>query len=185
MTDIDTLIDAATAKETFDVLAAAKEIAYPTDEVTVYTDSGSAYSLHRLDDVIAQTADAGTVATLEAKRDELREAVKASALTFNLRGIAPGYIQGLLAQGRATFPDVDGVDFNTERGEWFESAVIAAHIVDVRNAAGAVDEHNWTAEQVQDIKAALPEESFEKLLGAVNNLSFAASYFDLAVSADF
>lgn len=185
MTDIDTLVADATAKGTFDVLAAAQGIAYPEDDIVVYTNTVAAYELHKLEDQIADTEDDAAVNALDARKKELREAIKASALTFHMRGISPGYIKALMAQGRAKFPDVEGVEYNQERAEWFENTIIAEHVTQVTNAAGEQDPRKWVADDIAALKDALPDESYQKLLEGTNALSFAAAYFDVAVSEDF
>jgi len=186
MTDVvETLVTEAKSPQKFDVLAAAKGQNYPEDDIVVYTDVVAAYQLQRLEAKIADTKDDDEVNALDAQRVALREAVKASALTFHLRGIAPGHIQALVNKSLTKFPDVEGEDRNLDRGAWFEGQIVAEHIVNVTNTLGEVDDHTWTSEEIQELKGAIHEDSFAKLLEGTNALSFASAYFDLAVNADF
>lgn len=190
MTDIDTLVETAQAKGTFSVLDAAKGRAYPEDDTTVYLDSAAAYEFHAIETALADEKDAKTKAALDKKRTALKAKVEASALTFHLRGVAPGFVQALLTKATALFPPTndenqDYPENAAQRVRWFENALWVEHIVSATNAAGEVDEHRWTVDEIEELRNLIPGETEEKIMELVNNLSFAAAYFDAVVSADF
>lgn len=183
MTDPIALVTEATAPGKFDVLSAAKGRSYPQDIVDVYTDAEAAYQVNVLGRKIANhRTDDDELAALVAEQDALKETVKASVLTFRLRGINPGMIQSIVAQADAKYPAVTDVGTHNE---WSNFSITAAHIVDVTDAAGNVDDHKWTVEEVYTLREYLPDSEFDKINDLVVNLSFSAQLFDASVNADF
>lgn len=174
------IIDAMN-KGTFSVLEVAKGRGYPQDIVDVYLDHDAAFKIHRLEARIASEQDGEKVNALDDERRELVEKVKASRLTFHLRGISEDDIEAVQKQATEKF----GPDESNDKGKWSNGAFLAQHIVSVTNAEGEVDSHKWTADEVVELWKVLPTESFNKLLLLMQELTFAARYFDEAVSTDF
>lgn len=180
MSDIISLVDAATTPKTFSVLDAAKNRSYPQDIVTVYTDAESAYQVNVLERKINDTKDNEELEALAAEQDAFKALVKASGITFRLRGIDPGLVKRIGKEADAKFPDDIG-----DRNEFNNYSLIAAHIVDVTDADGAVDASRWDAESITGLRDLLPGEEFDKITNLMIELSFAAQLFDASVTPDF
>jgi len=188
MAESENIMETALAKGTFSVLAAAKGRAYPQDIVDVHTDAESAYKAqaieNRINDLGAGEENANLVNTLDTERNALLATMKASSLTFLLRGINKGTTDGIIAAAKEKFGDITDPP-NYERAEWVTLSYLAAHIVSVTDAENNVDDHFFTVTDVQELAAYLPEDQFRKLLALMSELTFAATYFDQAVSVDF
>lgn len=192
--------DVMNAKEqgTFNLDEFVQGRGFPRDTVTVFTDEDAGYDYtavqKRLTD-LAQDKDALDKRSseykekqvefkeLEAKAAELLERIKASALTFHLRGIAPGHIKKINKDVLA----------EAEKEEWDEShagsvsswRIIAAHIIKAVNAAGDEDKSKFTEERVENLEMVLPESEWTKLDRKCMDLSFKSTYFDSVVDAGF
>lgn len=170
--------------KTFSVLDAIQGRSYPTDEITLYTDAASMYLLNRLEVEQANLTDGDAANELEPKREELKAAIKATALTFHLRGFSTGVIQSINDEARAKF----GEDVSLDKEEpfvWRMDKYVAESIISVTNAEGAVDESRWGVEDAAKLRAHLPDDEWNRLQTAVLALSFASWQFDQAVNADF
>lgn len=182
MTDVPAIVEAAKAKGTFSVLEVAQGRGYPQDIVTVYTDHVSAYEIHLLEKQIADEKDDERVNELDARINELKQKVKASALTFHLRGISPRDIKAIQKAARKEFGEE--ADFG-EAANWQNDRYVAAHIVSVHDAQDNVDEHDWTGEEVEQFRLSVHADTYEPIAKLVTELSFASAYFDATVDADF
>lgn len=171
----------AVSKGKFSVLEVAKERGYPQDIVDIYTDHETAFLVHRLEAKIADEKDGDKVNELDAERKALKEKVKDSVLTFHMRGISDGLVEDLQKQAKEKF----GEEETPERAIYTNHSYLANHIISVTNANGDVDDHQWTPEELGQLKRDLPPESFEKLVALMYELTFAARYFDEVVNADF
>lgn len=186
-------LENALQKGTFNVLDAAKGRSYPTDKVTLYTDFKAEYEVRKVEARIAELADKNATKAvvkerneLESKREACLEAIKASALTFHLRGIAPGVHEAIYKEADAHLADENNTEITDEdsRNKFANDAVIAAHIVKVVNAEGAEDTE-WSTEKVSALHEVLPDGELIKLLAKVSELSFQAAAFDQVVGPDF
>lgn len=195
MADIATLVESA--RENFNVLDALKGQAYPEDSVTVDTDVRTGYQINVLrrkirklehdlvgeDDNTERERIDDEINSLQQQIAVLKDKLKETQQTFHLRGIPPQIIESIQTEAREKFGD-DGVDFGPG-AIWANDNFLAAHILRVESADGSVDEHKWTHEDVATLRGFLPDESFEKVATLMQELSFAASYFDATVTADF
>lgn len=195
MTDINTLVDDATAKGSFSVLDAARGRSYPQDTVSVYTDEEAAYEVHRLNQVDADEKDSAAHESRVAEIDALKERVKASVLTFRMRGVSDKVKDSINKEtiakfGEAVISDTGqwisgGADFG-DGADWNNAKLLAEHILDVTDAEGNVDSHHWTPEEIIDLRTnVLPEDQFQELVGMLFKLSFAKNWFDASVTPDF
>lgn len=196
--DIDAAVDTATAKSTFDVLDFVRNASLPSESVTIYTNAAAAKELAGLlaaeasrlkaaaaaDDYGLSIADEPEDLFDDARATELHDELAASALVFDLRGIAPAAHTALENHLKATFPYREGAD-NPEYGQALEHNLIAKTITSVRNAAGAVDDTPWTAARVADLVTELYPSETGKLFVAVAEVTYLGNVFDRAVSADF
>jgi hypothetical protein len=180
MTDPIALVTEAVNPKTFSVLDAAKNRSYPQDIVDVYTDAESAYQVNRLERKINDATDNDDLEALSAQQEDYRAKVKASVLTFRLRGINPGMIRSLSEEAKAKFPDDEN-----KQNEWSNFSILAAHVVDVTDADGNVDDHKWDHDDVVSLRDWVPDEEFDKIADLMLNLSFAAQLFDVSVTPDF
>ena len=171
--------------ETFDALAAAQNQAYPEDTVNVYLNAAAARQAHLYESQINDSTDPEEMDRIEALRKVELQAVKDSALTFHLRGVAPGFVTALQDLARVKFPDKDGEQFSAERSDWFLYSLVAEHITKVTNASGAEDDNTWDLERVKAFRGAVQDSEWKRLEEAVSGLTFASAYFDAAVTADF
>lgn len=191
MTDFDAIIAAAQDKNTFSVLDAVKEKHYPQDITTVYTDVDSAYEIKRLERQIADLGpeDADQINQLDSVIATLKENIKASSLTFRMRGISRGLKDAIIKETELYFPWTDKTQPDPatigEGGQWSNRKFLAAHIVDVTKADGSVDSHKWSEEEIELLRQELPDESFLELIRLMRDLSFASTYFDASVTPDF
>jgi hypothetical protein len=183
MTDVVELIEKATAKGTFSVLDAVQGKGYPSDDVTVFTDLVSAYHLQVLAAQAAGEEDPNVVDEISAQMDELKAKVKDSALTFYLRGFAPGVVTAINDEARAKF-NVESTGTG-ESAEWCNLKYLAESIIRVEQPDGSVDEHLWKPEEIQTLKNVLPSSEFDKIVELMGVLVFSSSLFDGVVSADF
>lgn len=169
-------VETATAPTTFSVMSFIQETAYPEGVVTIYTDVVAAKELLRLN---TRRAELEKTSLEEAEKltpqiAEMLERAEKSALTFNLRGYAPGVVQQITSKHS---------DEEAENGADYE--LVAKAIITVKNSEGAVDEHFWSPEEVEVLRGRLAEGQWLKLLSAVADVLFNAAVFDRAVDAGF
>lgn len=177
MTETDAVV-AAQAPGVFDVLSFVEGTAYPTETVVVYQDAKSATELimankERLAMDVLLVDD---YENIDERITKLTEAVKSSALRFNLRGMPPGV-------ARDVYNPTEGM--TEEENAQQENDLIAKTIVSVQNAQGAVDGSLWDAGKVATLRRFLKEGEFNKLVMGVSSVNFNAAVFDQAVDAGF
>lgn len=184
-------VAAAQGKGTFQLTNVLKRRGFPEEQVVVYLDEDSAHelvALNRQMETIARSPEKTdeTIAaynTLEALADEMAENVRNSALTFHLRGISPGHIEQTRKNIVKEFgqePEDQQEADDALAHEW-----IAAHIIRVTNAEGAVDERLFKRADVEELEQLLPSSEYAKIDRTVNNLSFRSAYIEQATDAGF
>jgi len=199
MTDLLELsenIEAALNQETFDVLEFVTGDLTPKDEVVIYTDAEAGYALDKL---VQAEADNASRAESEGlgitdeltwvdpdEVDALRERIEASALTFELKGMAPQLKKAIRSALVAKHGHKESDDF--EKAEPFyrelTHELIARSIVQARRADGKLDK-TWTAEKIATLDGRLHPTEFGRLDQAVYRVNSDTDVFDRAVSADF
>lgn len=202
MTEIttDNLPDAvkeALAPETFDVLEFVEGQGTPADSVTIYTNNKAGFRLGQLIDQEAANGDRaqaeglGIADELEwVDPDEiaaLREQIEATALTFELSGLAPAAKEAIRKSLTAKHGFSDSKPL-AEQEAYFEDythTLIAKTITGVTRADGVRDPKTWDVERVAGLRARLNEAEFKRLDNAVYEINFKTDVFDRAVSADF
>lgn len=170
-------VENAMDSKTFSIIEAAAGRSYPNKDVVIYLDHEAAYQASLIEEKIAYERDSDKVNALDEEIQVLREKIVESELTVHMRGTSRGVRRQIEKRSRK----VDDAD----RAEFLTHENVAAHIIRVTDHEGNVDEHLFTGEEVQTLFDTLPDESVTKLLNAMNELTFAAMYFDSAVSADF
>lgn len=173
-------------KGTFSLLDTVKDRTYPEKDVTIYTDMKSTHLRKVLEDEVNglgnSDADQARMAVLEEEIQGLEEAIRNSGLTFSLRGLSPSVVENAELTVRQELKDADEAAFNQRVSD----LLMALHILKVtRVQDGAVDDHTFTADDIAGLRAAVPFEAWKTIREAMDELTFAAAYFDASVSADF
>lgn len=173
-------------KGTFSLLDTVKDRTYPEKDVTIYTDMKSTHLRKVLEDEANglgnSDADQARMAVLEEEIQGLEEAIRNSGLTFSLRGLSPSVVENAELTIRQELKDADEAAFNQRVSD----LLMALHILKVtRVQDGAVDDHTFTADDIAGLRAAVPFEAWKTIREAMDELTFAAAYFDASVSADF
>lgn len=193
-TEATVAVENVTSEEEFDALAFFSGATLPEDKVTVYADAATAYQLATLavkEKERAELAESEGISLADDVEEidpdevaELQRRLKASAITFHLRALAPAARDAIERKARASNPYVEGAD-NTEYNEAFNASLIADTITAVSNANGKYDKNKWDAARVLAWgKVAQPSE-FDKLFTGVFRVNYIANAIDLAVNADF
>ena len=173
-------------KGTFSLLDTVKDRTYPEKDVTIYTDMKSTHLRKVLEDEANglgnSDADQARMAVLEEEIQGLEAAIRDSGLTFSLRGLSPKVIEDAEKAVKQELKDADEDTFNQRMSD----LLMALHIVQVtRVKDGAVDNHTFTADDITGLREAVPFEAWKTIREAMDELTFAAAYFDASVSADF
>jgi hypothetical protein len=183
------LVKDAQSKSKFDITAFAKGRAYPEDIVVAYLDVKSAYELSKLNDEMSRIKDADELTKLEEKANELAEAVKASKVTFYMRGVNQGVVDAITERANKLFPaelNAYGQPENTDG--WLKhwiSSLVASNLVKIENAEGEIDEREFTTEDVRDLSGHLPKEVWNMLVASMQKLTLATAYFEGLTDAGF
>jgi hypothetical protein len=174
MTDVATTIEQAQTPENFDVFAFLNETVYPTEDVTIYRDVISARKWTEL----KKAQDASNDEKGVDNSDELAtltEKIKASGMTFTLRGLPPYEVEALVGD------DAPKGDY-----EFFQDHVlIAKSIVGVKDAKGNPDRRTWTHEDISKLRGLITAGEFGKLVAGAANVNFTAAVFNQATDAGF
>lgn len=171
------IIEQAQTQGTFDVLSFVSGTAYPTQQVTVFTDAKSATELlERNQERLDAELKGETVTGLDDRIAYLVDKVQESVITFSLRGMPPGIVEEI-------YPSDGEEDTKVLLGR--ENALIAHTIVSAANFAGVVDTRVWDEEAVAQLRKFLKEGEFAKLSSGVAQVNFNAVVFDQATDAGF
>lgn len=199
------------SEESFDLSAALRKASYPTDDVTVYLDGEKAYELDALLNEVSKLGfestahSAGAIGgmtddpekeVIDAKIDALNfevqrivTEIKASALTFKLRGLAPKQWRLIIESWErkirpASKSETDVVDAERERDTKSNAEIIAKSVVKITDASGKVSKGAVSIEQIEDLHGTLVTEEFQKLLSKANVLTFANGQFNSVIASD-
>lgn len=213
---VEELVEEMKTPEKFDFRAALNGQSYPTGSVSIFLDGHKAQELHdvadELEDAKAQTiiyssgseGNGGIVddpekveldekiAALEARQEELIGEIRASRITFHLRGVVPKLWRSIVRKVNATKElapadktnEEDVAESNMKRNDRVNYELAAHAIVKVENADGAVDDSAWTWQDVENLHGALIESEWFKLKNKADELTFANTLFDKLVESD-
>lgn len=196
MTDngLSTAVNEALNQESFDVLEFVTGDRTPRKKVTIYTDAEAGYRLDELlaleengvaqSDGLSITDDVPWVDEEEVA--ELQEKIKASALTFHLKGLAPKVRDAIQKelQARHNFSDTASDEAKVAYFEDFSGTLISRSIEKATNAAGASDT-SWSTDKVNTLRGRINGTEFARLDEAVFDINTDAELFTRAVNADF
>lgn len=167
---------------TFDVLSVIKGRKYPEQSTDIYFDVVAMYELDLLEQRIANETDADAVNALDAQGEAIKERIRASKLTFEMRGLGHGHVTALLKKVAADHKEAEGFDLALEQ----TFAHISASIIKVTNAEGEEGSTEWNRDAVEALYNYLPPTEFGKLTALANDLSFKTLKFEeKATSPDF
>lgn len=200
-------------EESFDLGEAVAGVSYPVDEIEIFTNAKAA---HELNVLLQRTSDLGVDAAarkgankamvgdpevdrieaeiekLQERQKELIAEIKASALIFHLRGIAPKATDAIVNSWQAKIKpksksEEDVTAAMNDQNNKINAEVVAKSITHVVNGKGQVSRAAVTVERAEDFRGTFPPSEWEKLLTACNALSYARGMFSnvLAADADF
>ena len=174
------LVEEAQSKGKFNLADVIKGRGMPEDVVDIYVDAESAYELSKLNLDMMSISDAEDLEPLEARAQELADKILASKLTFYMRGVPQKIVEAIERKSRVNKSS------NEEDAvlEYF-SRLIAANITKVVDADDNEDDHQFTHEEVSELRGVLPSESWEKLVSTTQKLTLASGYFRGLTDAGF
>lgn len=184
------LVEKAQAKGTFNITEFAKGRGYPEDSVVAYLDIDAAYRLQKLTSQMSLgLATEDELAVLEAEANELADRIKASKVIFNMRGVNQAYIEKISSDCDKKYPtSTDALGQQVDNPEWLREwtvGLVAANLASVENAAGELDQREFTAEDVMDMRNHLPREVWDLLVEKMQQLTLAGAYFKGLTDAGF
>lgn len=174
------LVKEAQSPNKFNLSEVIKGRGYPEDKVEVYLDVESAYKLDKLNDKLILLTTEEETAPVEAEAKELADKILESKLTFHMRGIPQSVVEAIERKSKV---NKSGQDDEVVM-EYF-SRIIAASIIKVEDAQGNIDDHQFTHEEVSELRGSFPSESWTALLSAVQKLTLASGYFQGLTDAGF
>ena len=207
----DELVEAAKAPGKFDLRSALNKTSYPTDEVTIYLDGDATHERNTILDAIedlrhksaglSAAANGGIaddpeketvdelIVQLEKRAEELLEQVRASALKFTMRGVAPSQWRILDKEARrkikpASKGEDDVFEAQLERNQYVNVALVALSTVKITDAEGNEDTSRLSQETAEYLFDTILETEFMKLKNAVENITFAHTLFNNVVLQD-
>jgi len=162
----------------FNLADAIKGRVFPEDTVDIYLDIESAYKLSKIQDIVIDALTDEDAEKLEAETAELSAKILKSKLTFYMRGIDQKRIEEIEAS----------IIKDDETDEWvtiYFCALVAANIVKVVDANGNEDDHEFTSEEVANLRDSIPAESWNLLIATMQKLTLATGYFKGLTDAGF
>lgn len=181
------LVKEAHSKKVFNLSEVIKGRGYPTKDATIYLDADSAFRLAELDDELNNFMEDDVREKLDAEAKELAEKVKASALTFTMRGVSQKIVEDIMKKTNEKYPNRQ--DENSEDNElwlrFYISSLIASNLIRVTSADGAVDEHVFTPEEIMDLRDTIAQDSWGVLVETMQRLTLASGYFEQLTDAGF
>lgn len=183
------LVDKAQSKGVFNITDFAKGRGYPEDSVTTYIDVESAYELSKINKKIANSFDDDEINALSAKADELAAKVAASKVTFYMRGVNEGTINGVSDECDKLYPvTTDALGQVHQDPRWnrdFTAGLVASNLIKIEDANGNFDERVFTIADVNEMHDYLPREAWALVVEKMQQLTLAGTYFEGLTDAGF
>ena len=172
----------------FNLADAIKGRAFPQKDVTVYTDSASAFELVQLEDEMMRigSSDQKNYDELEKQAQELAAKVQESALVFTMRGVGQGVVEQITQVADATYKGGNNQSEMTD--EWFRlyvTSLVAKNVLKVTDSAGNVDDREFTYEDMLEVRNGLPADSWGILVATMQQLTLASGFFKGLTDAGF
>ncbi len=182
--EVISLAEEAQKRGKFNLADAIKGRSYPEKTVTIFTDAKAAFELKEINDVLSDFSidtPYEEVEKLEQQARELAKVVSDSKLIFKMRGVSQEKVQELTSQ-------LDPEDENISSHEYtrnFTATLVASNIVSVENAAGDIDEREFTMEDGVTLYQQLPGEAWATLVQSMEQLTLATGIFKGITDAGF
>lgn len=211
MTTAEAIVEDLKAPGKFDLRSALTKTSYPTDDVTIYLDGDATHERNTVLDMISElehkaaglsaeksggivddpekeTVDA-LITNLEARAEELLAQVRASALTFKLRGVAPSQWRIIDKEARRTIKpntksEDDQLEAQLERNEYVQVELLTKATVKITDATGNEDDSALSRADAQTLFDTLLESEWIKLKDSYENITFAHALFNNVVLQD-
>lgn len=179
------LVQEAQKRGKFSLADAIKGTAYPEKSVDVYLDAASAQEFAELNEEIKKLdPETPEYAELSEKLESISDKIKASKLTFHMRGVGQGTVEKATESADVACPSEDG----KEHPLWtkhYLCYLIAENIVKITDADGNEDDSKLTVDDVILIRDAVPIDAWEVIVDTMQKLTLASSYFDAVTDAGF
>ena len=172
----------------FNLAEVIKGRGYPQKDVTIYVDAASAFELVEAEDRLSELKEGSKEHTeLLAKVNQLAETVKASALTFTMRGVNQGVVEAVNEKANAIYKvaDAELEDISADWFKYYVTSLVATNVVKVTDSDGNVDEHDFTYEEMLEIRNNVPSDSWAVLVDTMQKLTLASGYFKGMTDAGF
>jgi len=183
------LVEKAQAKGTFNITEFAKGRSYPEDSVTAFLDVQAAYDLSKLNEQMREITDAAELEPLEKTAQELAKRVSDSKVVFFMRGVNQATIEKATLECEKKYPPktnaLGQVEPNIEWVNEWTAMLVASNLVKTENAAGDVDEREFSVSDVVELRHHLPKEVWEMLVDKMQKLTLATAYFEGLTDAGF
>lgn len=197
---VEEIVTEAKKPGVFNIIEVVKGRAYPSDSVTVYFNEDIAYKAAKLNERIKE--EAGTLsseeyAELDAELKDAVAALEAEKYVFEIKGISEGRRAELLELSIAQFPleydeqknPFTGEVTRTEREDrgrdaLFTNFLWAEHISKIV-APNGDEQNSITAEEVRQLREALPLASAAAINEAIEKLRVSTAVFMASVDEDF
>jgi len=183
--EVISLAEEAQKRGKFNLADAIKGRSYPEKSVTVFTNIKAAFDLKEVNDELNDfnfTDNLDAFAELEKKAQELANQVSESKLVFNMRGIDQEKIEQVTKDLK---PREEGNVSEHEFGRNFTAALVASNIISVENAAGDIDEREFTLEDGVVLYQSLPAEAWAVLVQTMEQLTLSTGIFKGITDAGF
>lgn len=209
---VEQLVDEMKSPAKFNFADAINQVSFPTGSVDIFLNGAKAGELfevsaeiadlekdswkHRagnnggiVDDDEAEEYDKH-IAVLTAQQEVLIKEIRASKMTFHMRGVTPAVVSAIDMKARATHKipktgtEEDVVEAQITRNNWVNEALVSHAITKIVNAAGDEDTSAFTVEAATQLRDVLYASEWEKLKTKMEELSFATNLFAKASEQD-
>lgn len=183
------LVEKAQAKGTFNITEFAKGRAYPEDSVTAFLDVQAAYALQKLNEKMREVTTPEELEPLEKAAEELAKKVVDSKVIFYMRGVNQATIEKATFDCEKKYPAktnaLGQIEPNIEWVNEWTAMLVASNLVKTENSAGEIDEREFSAQDVVELRHHLPKEVWEMLVEKMQKLTLATAYFEGLTDAGF
>ncbi|CAB4148691.1 hypothetical protein UFOVP536_18 [uncultured Caudovirales phage] len=177
----------AQSPKVFNLADLIKNRAYPVKDVQIYLDEISALKMFEIRSELYESVVEADVERLEAEIAALADKIKASALTFTLRGVSQEVIERVLEECNA----LHGLKKNDDPSDtpgWMRDYItilVGLNIEKIVDADGNVDDSKYDFTKANDLRVNLPSAEWSKLVDVMQKLTLAGGYFDQLTDAGF
>lgn len=181
------LVKEAQSQKVFNLADAIKGRAYPTTSVRVFLDDESALKLSEVNQKLNRNPSEEELKKLTKQAEELSMKIIQSALVFKMRGIGQAAIDAISDKLNAKYKIAPN-DVGTNNSDWLRdyiTTLVGMNIVSVTNADGAVDSSDFDYDKADELRKALSQSEWAKLVAAMQKLTLAGGYFDQLTDAGF